>query len=356
MTNDLHYTGSSFQLGNPTYNTYICQGQRGRGKTTYWLAEATYHSLKDLIENKSKTTKKFVFIRRSEEQLKKVLSKGIFNGVMAVEKYRHKLFDTDWIEEEKDGLIYLKPDSDSKERYNVGYYFDLNNTKGISIEDTWCTIFDEYVEPDRSKYKGGNGGVDEPELLARLDETLNRNRTNYMILLGNFDSPTNPYNEYFKIPFGAKKWTNKENGIFYEVDYSETMKEFKEETSSGKRWKNTRYSEYSNGNVAMGKIDDDLICDKPPHAKHIYNCIICGTNITIWIDENTGVCYAHDNYKFDKQLPILSVLTSDMQINSYFVSYCQDFLSLFKARYAYGKMRFNNQKSATLFQLMIKLK
>lgn len=354
MMSDLFYHGTSFQLGNPVYVTYMCQGQRGRGKTTYWLAEAAQYPIKDWIEN-HETNRKFIFIRRSEEQLKLVMKQGLFNGVLSVPQYREKLHGYTIPKIYKD-CIYMCHEDNDEDIVHIGYYYDLNNTKGISIEDTWCTIFDEFVEPDRGKYKGGNNGVDEPELLARLDETLNRNRTNYMILLGNFDAPTNPYNEYFHIPFGAQKFTNKESGLFYEVDYSEAMKEHKENTSTGRRWKGTRYSEYSNGNVALGRVDDNLICPKPAHAKHTYNCIICGINITIWFDETTGVCYVHDDYKFDKQKPILSVLTSDMQVNSYFVSYCQDFLTLFKARYAYGKVRFNNQKSASLFQLMIKLK
>ena len=351
---DLFYKGTSFTLGNSIYNTYICQGQRGRGKTTYWLGNVASYPIKQYL-NKEEITRKFIFIRRSEEQLKKVLTDGLFNGVIKVEKYRNMLQNF-IVEEIKDKRIFLHNKDNLEEKIHVGYCFDLNNTKGISIEDTWCTIFDEYVEPDRSKYKGGDGGINEPELLARLDETLNRNRDNYLILLGNFDSPTNPYNEYFKIPFNAKKWTNKENGIFYEVDYSEEMKEFKLNTSTGKRWKGTRYSDYSNGNLALGQVDSELIMDKPTQAKHCYNCKICGVDITIWIDEETGVCYCHDNYKFDKQKPIYSVLTSDMQVNTYFVSYCTDFVSLFKMRYARGLMRFNNQKTATLFNIMIKLK
>lgn len=351
---ELYYSGTSFTLGNPVYNTYICQGQRGRGKTTYWLAEAASYPIKQYLA-KEEINKRFIFIRRSEEQLKKVLKDGIFNSVISVPKYRSKLRGFT-IEIIKDGRIWLCNEEKPEEKIDVGYYFDLNNTKGISIEDTWLTIFDEYVEPDRSKYKGGDGGINEPELLARLDETLNRNRTNYMVLLGNFDSPTNPYNEYFKIPFDCKKWTNKENGIYYEVDYSEAMKEHKLNTSTGKRWNGTKYSEYSNCNVSLGKIDDELICNKPPQAKHYYNCRICGNDITIWIDDSNGVCYCHDNYKFDKQKPIFSVLTSDMQVNSMFVSYCLDFLNLFKMRYARGMVRFNNQKTATLFNLMIKLK
>lgn len=351
---DLFYKGTSFTLGNSVYCTYMCQGQRGRGKTTYWLATAASYPIAQHI-NGEEENRKFIFIRRSEEQLKLVCKQGLFNGVLSVEKYRAMLQGYTVPKLYKD-CIYLYHEENDQEFVHVGYYYDLNNTKGISIEDTWVTIFDEYVEPDRSKYKGGASGEDEPELLARLDETLNRNRTNYMVLLGNFDAPTNPYNEYFKVPFGAQKYTNKENGLFYEVDYSEAMKEFKENTSTGKRWRGTRYSEYSNGNVSLGKVDDMLICEKPPHAKHLYNCIICGTHVTIWVDESTNVCYVHDDYKFDKQKPILSVMTSDMQVNSYFVSYCSDFLTLFKGRYAYGKVRFNNQKSAYLFQLMIKLK
>lgn len=103
--NDLFYHGTSFQLGNPVYVTYMCQGQRGRGKTTYWLAEAAQYPIKDWIEN-HETNRKFIFIRRSEEQLKLVMKQGLFKGVLSVPKYRENSTGIQFLLSQKIVFIY----------------------------------------------------------------------------------------------------------------------------------------------------------------------------------------------------------------------------------------------------------
>ena len=353
VKNDLYYEGSTkFHIGHPKIHTYECLGQRGRGKTTYWLQSAADRSIKNILDDGCINPHKFIFLRRSEEQLKKVVQEGLFNAVKTVPKYASVLrgFTHERIYQNK---IILANDDDAS--IEIGYLFDLNNVKGISIEDADTMIFDEIVEPERMKYKGGNGGIDEPELLARLDETVFRRRDNWIILLGNFDSPTNPYNEYFGIPYGAEKWSDRKRGFLYEVDVSAATTEMKERTSTGQRWAGTRYSQYSNGTLALGSVDDGLIMDKPPHAIHEYNANIAGTCVTIWKDPSTMVYYIHDNYKWDRTKPIYTVMSKDMQVNSLFVTYNSEILRLFRIRYGKGMVRFNNQKTATLFNLMISL-
>lgn len=353
IKNDLYYKGSTkFYIGHPHIHTYECLGQRGRGKTTHWLKEAGGRSVKNILDNDGRNPSKFILLRRSEEQLKKVVQDGIFNGVLSVDDYRPALrgYNRERIWQNK--ILLMNSDEVTIE---VGYIFDLNNVKGISIEDADVMIFDEIVEPERAKYKGGAGGVNEPELLARLDETLFRRRENWLIMLGNFDSPTNPYNEYFGIPYGSEKWSDRKRGFLYEVDVSAATTEMKLQTSTGQRWAGTRYDSYSNGNVALGSVDDGLICDKVPHAVHKYNINIAGTIITIWQDTSTNVFYCHDNYKMDKTKPIYTVMSKDMQVNSLFVTYNSEILRLFRMRYGRGMVRFNNQKTATLFNLMISL-
>ena len=351
MTNSIFYEGSAFTIGNKEYGTYICIGQRDRGKTTYWLETATNRTIKDILKKrkeKQKTRKKFVFLRREEKQLKLVFEKGLYNGV----RNKNPNFVKGLPYECKDGRIFFRDVDDILE---VGYYSDLNNVKGISLEDTDVMVFDEIVEPTRGKYKGGDGGIHEPELFARLDETVYRHRDNWFILLGNEDSPTNPYCEYWHIPYGVKTYRDKERGIFYEFDSSEAMTEYKETTSTGRRWKGTQYAEYSNGIKALGEINNDLICDRPKQAVLMYNVKISGTMLTIWQDENTGINYITDDCKPDLHKPVYSVTTSDMSINSIFVSYNADFIRINRRRYGRGLMRFNNQKTATLFMIMMSL-
>lgn len=352
INNSLYYDGSKdFKIvPNSKYHTLITKGMRGRGKTTFWIATAAERSVLSCISGEN--NHKFIFLRRSEDQMREVIAKGMFNGVLTVPKYREML---QGFTHEKIVNKYILLQNDNEAEICVGYIHNLNNTKGISIENTDLIIFDEFVEPTRDKYKGGDSGIHEPELLARLDETINRLRENWLILLGNFDSPTDPYVEYFGVPYGVNKWSDRKRGILYEVDVSEASKEMKLSTSTGERWAGTQYSKYSNGDFALGSVDSDLICNKPPHAVHEFNINVAGTKLTCWIDENTKVCYFHDNYKFDTNKPIYTALSKDMQINTLFVGYNRDLLTLLRIRYGQGRVRFNNQKSAALFSLLVLL-
>ena len=346
---NIYYRGTSFTIGNKEYSTYMCAGQRGRGKTTWWLETITDRARKDIFLNgDNKSKRKFFFVRREEKQLDLVFAKGLYNGV------RNKTpdFMQGYEEECKGGDIYFK---NKNKRLHFGYYCDLNTVKGISVEDADVLLFDEYIEPTRGKYKGGEGGIHEPEIFARLDETLFRNRENWIIMLGNNDSPTNPYNEYFGIPYGVKSWRDKKRGIFYEFDSSEAMTEYKENTSTGRRWKGTYYGDYSNGKRSLGEVNNDLICDRPAQTKLLYNVRINGTMLTIWQDEETLINYVTDDCKVDKSRPVYSVTTDDMSVNTYFVSFNADFIRINRMKYGRGLMRFNSQKTAALFMIMLSL-
>lgn len=349
MENNLYYSGTSFVIGNKIYNTYLCAGQRGRGKTTWWLETITERAVKDILKNgDNRSKRKFFFVRREEKQLQLVFAKGLYNGV----RNKSPNFMKGYVEECNGGDIYFAKD---KKKIHVGYYCDLNTVKGISVEDADVMLFDEYIEPTRGKYKGGEGGIHEPEMFARLDETLFRNRENWIVMLGNNDSPTNPYNEYFGIPYGVKSWRDKKRGIFYEFDSSEAMTEFKESTSTGRRWKGTEYGDYSNGKKSLGEVSNDLICERPPQAVLLYNLKVNGTYLTVWQDTETLINYVTDDCKIDKKKPIYSVTTDDMSINTYFVSFNSSFIKINKMHYGRGLTRFNSQKTATLFMIMLSL-
>ena len=48
-------------------------------------------------------------------------------------------------------------------------------------------------------------------------------------------------------------------------------------------------------------------------------------------------------------------MSKDMQVNGMFIAYNSLFLNLFRVRFANGMVRFNNQKTASLFNLIINL-
>lgn len=338
----LYYTGSKWTIGNATYPMYICKGIRGRGKTTSWLKQCVEWALKD--ENN-----KFVYLRRTAIQMELALEKGLFNGVRKAYKEFAEMFTGDTYEE---GKIILHGANNL--RFHAGYYYDLNTVKGISVEDCNVLLFDEYIEPTRNKYKGGEQGIHEPELFLRLCETLFRNRPFWVILLGNQDSNTNPYDEYFRIPFGVQKYRDK-GRLWYEFDTSSVAIEHKNKTTIGRLSAGTSYAEYTNGKSSMNDVDSDLIMQVGKNAKQICNIKIFGSNLTLWYDDNTSIEYVTDDRGINNQYPVMCVSTSDMCIDSNFIAYNTAFLQMQKLLYSKGKIRFNNQKTASLFYLMIKL-
>lgn len=345
MEENLYYSNPKFQIGNDKYFLYMCEGQRGRGKSTWWLQKAVEHSLESGF--------KFIYLRRSEKELELALEKGIFNCCRSAEPYANF-----WLkypkEETRGGNIFLIDKEGNKT--HVGYTLTLNNVKGISIEDSDFLIFDEYVAVKRSKYKGGESGLHEPEMFLRLLETVFRRRKFWAVLLGNKDTPSNPYNECWKIPFGCQLHKDKSCGIWYEYDYSEATARHKESTVIGLISKNTSYSDYSQGVASLDDVDPALIADKTPHSHQIYNVKAFGELLTVWKDNANDVMYYTAKCKMNNACPTICVTNSDMTVNTDFIKYHGVFLTLMRIFYGSGKIKFDSQKTASLFATMMSLK
>lgn len=349
--NELFYEGSKWAIGNPNYHLYMCSGQRSRGKTTFWTGNVIDRYLefyKELSDNKHK----FMYVRRSDEDMKRCLSKGFLNTLVNHPKYS---YITDmYHSEEKDGLFTLVNNS-TEDKINIGYYMTLNTTKGISIEDCDVCLFDEYIEPNRSKYKGGCNGINEPEYFARLLETIFRRRDFWCIMLANDDTSANPYHDYFGIPYGAKLYKNKNRSLWYEFDYSEKTAEMKSNSTLGKIFSNTKYIQYSNGIMSLDEVDPDLICPIPSQATQTHNVKIYGKLITLWYDKEKRIQYVTDKRKFNPNCQVMSVTTSDMSIDTNFIAYNSMFLEMQRILYGKGRVRFENQSVASVYCLMLKI-
>lgn len=339
----LFYDNSKFKIGNEKYFLYMCEGMRGRGKTTYWLQEFVEHSLE--------SGWKFVYLRRTDVELQLAIEKGLFNSCQAVHKEFWEKYPKSYV---KAGNIYLE-DKEGKV-IHIGYALSLNNIKGVSIEDADTLLFDEYVAYKRSLYKGGESGLHEPELFLRLLETLFRRRKFWAVLLGNKDTPSNPYNECWKVPFGTTIYKDKSCGLWYEYDYSEVTALDKDKTPLGIISRNTNYADYSQGLKSLDEVDTALIADKPPHSRQLYNIRILGELLTVWQDIKNGVLYINSTCKYNSSVTVISVTNSDMTINTDFIRYSLGFLEVMRSYYGRGRIRFDNQKSATLFATMLSLK
>lgn len=343
--NNLFYNNPDYKIGNDKYFLYMCEGQRGRGKTSWWLNQG--------VDNFFKTGWKFVFLRRSEKEMELCLEKGLFNGCANVPEYA-KFWETHKGYVNK-GRIYIEDTTNGK-KYEVGYICTLNNVKGISVEDCNFIIFDEYVAIKRSKYKGGENGLHEPELFLRLLETLFRRRKFWCVLLGNNDTPSNPYNECWKIPFGCKHYKDKSRGLWYEFDYSEETAEHKANTVIGIISKGTPYSDYSLKCRSLSDIDSSLIADKTKHSTQIYNVKAFGELLTIWKDDKNTVLYLTSKCAYNPSCATMCVTNADMTINTDFIKYDNVFTYVMKTYYGAGKMRFDSQKTAGLFATILALK
>lgn len=355
-TNSLYYDDCDFKIGNHEWHTYMCLGMRGRGKTTYWLAtvyKRAIANIKEWLDGKvDRVTKRFVYLRRTEVALEQAVNLGIFNSVFSAPPYRELalLCETELVFNKNKIMTTI-----NGTLTHIGYYVDLNKIRGLSLEDCDTLLFDEVVEDKRSNYKGGEGGIHEPDILARLDDTLFRGRENWHIYLGNDDTASNPYTENFGVPYGVDKWKNKEREFWYEFDRTQAAVDKRHTTSTGKRWKGTTYDAFACGERHMEGIDEDFICDKPKHAKLMYNVKIGGNKLTIWRDEETGINYVHDNLAFDNHFPIISVMNSDMQVNSLFMAFNTQFLLWCKFMYSRAYFRYNSQKTYALFSIILSL-
>lgn len=341
MDKNLFYINQeNYQIGNKEYHCHIVNGIAGRGKTTYWLAY--------LFDRFKNTGKKFLYLRRSDIEIELALNMGLLPSLRNAYGDRF-----DWIQDEKHRSNIISIQVDNK-WHECAYYTTLNNVKGVQIEDCDVVLFDEYVAKSRGKYKGGEYGIHEPAIFFRLMETIFRRREFWIIMLGNNDTLTNPYNEQLNIPFTTRYYKNRNRDLFYYFDTSEDTVKEKQDSILGKLSKNTEYENYTTQNIAMDSIDESFISDRPLHSTMVYNIKYLSTKITVWRD-NHGILYFTDKYKFNPAYPVISVTTSDMSIDTNFIKDCNGQMITWSIMYSHGMVRFSSQKIGSMFLLISKL-
>lgn len=320
----------------------MCEGQRGRGKTSVWLSLCVQRALE--------TGKKFAYLRRSKVELDLALEKGLFNGARGV-----PTFSDLWGEYPEDdcskGVIAVIDKGGN--RCEIGYTLTLNKVKGISIEDADVILFDEYIAAKRGDYKGGDYGANEPDIFFRLLDTIFRLRNFHAVLLGNSDTPSNPYNEYFRVPLRAKTHKDPARGLWYERDVSETAKEVFNVSCLGRLVQGKTYAAYHNGECALGEVDKSLIARRPAHARQLYNVRYIGKVYTLWIDGLTLYCDSES--KEEKGVQTISVTNADMCVDANYFRYSTGFRFLLDEAHGSGRLRYDNQQTAAAFAAIMKI-
>lgn len=341
------YDGSFFDLENPAHKILMSDAPRSCGRTSYWLNR--------LIKRAEKSPlKRFLYLRRGDKELAHVLSNGFAKNLKLNDYYGNYYKKKGYSIKTENDKIYLVS---SDKKIHVGYLGTLNSIKGVDALDVDTILFDEYIAVLRRSYKGGNNGVFEPPMLKSFMFTTFRLRKNAnLILLGNqdtADSPTNPYAEYFKIPFGIDKYKDTKIGLYY-----------RKEQGTGDTESYMYIVSQANDDVfnrdILGKpfsgFDDLFIADKTPNSEYLAAVKYQSIFITIWIDAKTGLLYCHDNYKVDRNKPFYTAFRDNMSVDTSLLIAAQyPQLKAIKQKFFTNQIRYNSVATASRVQNIIQV-
>ena len=341
------YDGSFFDLENPAHRILISDAPRSKGRTSYWLNRLIKRAEKNEL-------KKFIYLRRGDKELAAVLSKGFAKNLKLNDYYGPYYNKRGYSIKTENDKIYLVSET---KKIHVGYLGTLNSIKGVDAMDVDTILFDEYIAILRRSYKGGNNGIFEPPMLYAFMFTIFRLRHNAnLILLGNqdtADSPTNPYTEYFHIPFRAEKYKDSKIGLYYRKEQGHG--EIDSYMSVISKANDDVLERDIIGNP-VSNIDALFIADKTQNSEYIAAIRYQSVFITLWIDVKTGLLYCHDNYKVDKNKPFYTAFRDNMSIDATLLIAAQyPQLKAIKQKYFTNQIRYNNISTASRVQNIIQV-
>lgn len=338
MKRDIYYDGSAdFEQLTTSGKILIDVRKRSKGRTSWWINKLTKRALKN-------PHNRFLFIRRSAQDVEDVVGMGFAKNLIITDYYGNwyrKRGYTFKIVAEKIYIHQEKPPI--SQDILVGYIKSLNNPKGLDADDVDFIMFDEFIAVSRLDYKGGCMGTKEPVRFMKLVHTIFRRRQKcWVVLLGNDDTPTNPYNEYFKIPYGAKRYTD--GNVIYR--YDPTPSETDSTAAVLSKYDETAYKTEVAGNGGA-VVPDYAILDKPPSAVMLFTIKHQTTYLTVWYDDKGGLLYVHDNYALDKSKPVYCAFNDDMTVDTNLLN-CSLYpqVKMLKESVQRNLTRYNSQRTA----------
>lgn len=271
---------------------------RGGGKTYGCLKYAIEKHLK---EKKLGRKWEFVYVRRQENELKKLtISRGgrLFKAVQ-------KEFPTHVLKAESNNL-YCDGEI-------CGYAIQLSTAvtqKSDAFPHVQMIIFDEFIAIKNSSYLN-----DEVKQFLELYETIARPGTDHPIVrvffLGNAVTQTNPYFEYFYLdkPYTGefKKFGKTKDILVQDVDVPE-LQEDKHKSRFGQLINGTEYANYAIDNEWLDD-NTDFIKRKTKDCTYRMSIRYNGTWIGVWFDEVDWIYYISLNV--DMQCPNKYSATTD---------------------------------------------
>lgn len=253
---------------------------RGGGKTYGTLK---YCVDKYLKEKKQGRTWQFVYVRRQENELKKLtISRGgrLFNDI-------RKEFPGHILKAESN-VLYCDGDE-------CGYAIQLSNSftqKSDPHPNVQMIIFDEFIAVKQSSYLN-----DEVTKFLELYESIARPGTDHPIVrvffLGNAVTQMNPYFDYFRLerPYAGefKRFGSTNDILVQDVDVPE-LQEDKHRSRFGQLIQGTEYASYSIDNEWL-EDNTDFIQKKTKDCEYRMSIRYNNQWIGIWFDTIDWIYY-----------------------------------------------------------------
>ena len=318
---------------------------RGGGKT-YGCLE--YAIKKHLKEKRNGRNWQFVYVRRQENELKKLtISRGgrLFAAVQ-------KEFPNHVLKAESN-TMYCDGEV-------CGYAVQLSaafTQKSDSFPDVQLIIFDEFIAIKRSSYLN-----DEVTKFLELYETIARPGTDHPIVkvffLGNAVTQTNPYFEYFRLerPYEGqfKKFGDTKDILVQDVSVPELQKD-KHASRFGQLINGTEYASYAIDNEWL-EDDTDFIKKKTKDCEYRMSIRYNGSWIGIWYDPLDWIYYISNNV--DLQCPNkFSATTDDHKPNVMLIKHAKQMNSFKHIMDAYnnGAIRYESIKLKSWFREIMRM-
>lgn len=318
---------------------------RGGGKSFGCLDYAVDKFLKEKAEGR---TWQFVYVRRQENELKKLtISRGgrLFDAI----KYKYP----DHVLKAESNTLYCDGEV-------MGYAVQLSTAvtqKSDPMPYVQMIVFDEFIAVKRSSYL-----PDEVTKFLELYESIARPGTDHpdvkVFFLGNAVTQTNPYFEYWLLerPYAGefKKFGPNKDILVQDVDVPE-LQARKHASRFGQLIAGTEYSAYAIDNEWLDD-DVDFIKHKTANCEYRMSLRYNGTWLGVWYDPDDWLYYISMNV--DLQCPHkYSATTDDHKPNVMLVKNAKRMAS-FKHlidHYTMGAIRYESIKLKSWFRDIMRM-
>lgn len=346
MLDDRGYVDFSPIWGGNLWAVVI--GGRGTGKTF----ACKFRGAKNYIKHGTQ----WVYLRRTEEELKGVLRKGTFLDDLATHKdfkdYEFRVSGT-FLQMRK---RVAEDDEENKKKVpweTFGFALALSTAhklKGDTCPNVTFVEYDEFIiESDNTRYLN-----DEYDALFRLYSTLDRNRDVVQIVCtSNACNPVNPILAGFHIPLGTQI---KEHGmykvkcgtshiLFWFVPPNDAYMK-KAQNTMGYKLRDSPdddYNSYAFANEFTALDDNSFIADKPENAVPKYKIRYLEDVYTIYVSLKPRPIMYIDSKTCNAELPVLCVTRKDQSFDGIIMQRNDSVFRYILNAYRFGHVAFGNQ-------------